>query len=114
MIRNATDAIAIAAKVSSNRRKVGVEPRSNFGVETSLSIPGRKYDMNQGECVGFRHAKSIDRAVGPCLARTTSTWGVAPGWYGLGPLALRMLATSADKSGRPQELSNPAPYGSQQ
>ena len=67
MVRNTADAVERAAGVTCNRGQIGMEWRPGFSVQIRHSILCREDDMDQGECVGFRHEESIDRAFGPCL-----------------------------------------------
>ena len=86
VVRYAADAVGFAIHVSSDGGKVGVKSRAYFGIEEWLAILRAKDEMCNEKTVRLRH--TMGRAFSPDSVGWSVSWGVAPGWDGIAPLAL--------------------------
>jgi len=64
----------------------GVKSRAYFGIEEWLAILRAKDEMCHEKTVRLRH--TMGRDFSPDSVGWSKSWGVAPGWDGIAPLAL--------------------------
>jgi hypothetical protein len=88
VIGGATHAEAFTTGVSRDSGEIGVERGTNIGVENGVAVFRRENSMHEQEREGLRHCGDYRSGLQPWFFFRERTWGVAPGWYSVAPLAL--------------------------
>ena len=110
MVNNTANPITLASRIPRNSSKIRKQLRKNLSVETRPSILRAEDHMDNDQRQRLRHSAKYSSGSQPSInPRAHRTWGVAPGWYSVAPLALTIFATSLMSGCKSAPAPTPAP-----
>jgi len=95
MIGDATDPTTFAVRIAGDGRQICVQRGTHRFIEQRYSIFRAEDHMDEDKREGSWHRKNYRSGLQPSTSIETRTWGFAPCWYSVAPLALFAVATLA-------------------
>lgn len=110
MVGNTTDAITLTSRISRNRCNIREQFRTNLLTKNRPSILRTEDDMDNKQGQRLGHSANYRSGLQPSIDyQTKHTWGFAPGWYSVAPLALTVVAASLISGCKSAPPPTPAP-----
>ena len=106
VVRNTPHAKAFAFSITGNRGEVGMKRGTHRIIKNGSAIFGAKDHMDKEKRKRLGHRQNYKSGLQPSRMSGNGTWGYAPGWYSVAPLAL-FLTLALSTSGCAQMPSSP-------
>jgi hypothetical protein len=91
VIDHAAHTVTFAVGVTDDSSEIGVEVELDGRGHQRAAVFGAEDDMDQDEAQRLGHGENYKSGLQPEARYPSRTWGCAPGWYSVAPLALRSV-----------------------